>query len=60
MSVIIFLESMETAAELIQNGQIKVDRFWTKGYDRDTEWQNAFLDSKNRKPNFGRAYIQWK
>jgi len=55
-----FTSSMELAALLVQQKEINVDRFWTKGYDRDTEWQNAFLDSKNRKPDFGRAYIEWK
>lgn len=54
-----FTESMEQAAISIQQKEINVDKFWTKGYDRDTEWENAFSDSKNRVSNFGRAYIKW-
>ena len=55
-----FTQSMELAAQLVEQNQINVDKFWTRGYDRDTEWQNAFSDSKNRQPGFGRAYIEWK
>jgi Alcohol dehydrogenase GroES-like domain len=54
-----FGHSMVQAAQLVQQKEIIVDKFWTKGYDRDTEWQNAFLDSKNRTLNYGRAYIKW-
>jgi len=55
-----FTNSMEQAALMVQQKEINVDRFWSKGYDRDTEWKNAFSDSKNRKPDFGRAYIRWR
>lgn len=54
-----FKVSMETAAQLIQQNEINVDKFWTQGYNRDTEWKNAFSDSNNRIPGFGRAYIKW-
>jgi len=55
-----FTSAMETAAQMVEQNQINVDKFWSKGYNRDTEWQQAFSDSKNRQPGFGRAYIEWK
>ena len=33
--------------------------FWTRGYDRDTEWQKAFEDGKDRSKGYGRGFIEW-
>ena len=54
-----FARAMEDAALLVQQNEINVDKFWTKGYNRDTEWRLAFTDSNERKAGFGRAYIKW-
>jgi len=54
-----FQESMYHAVRLIQKGDLKIDKFWTKGYNRDTEWQRAFADGYNRPQNYSRGYIYW-
>lgn len=54
-----FYRSMRKAANLIQNGQVEVDKFWTKAYNRDTEWQQAFADGNNRPQGYSRGYIYW-
>jgi threonine dehydrogenase-like Zn-dependent dehydrogenase len=51
--------SMQMAAWLIEDGYVEVDKFWTKGYNRDTEWQQAFADGNNRPQNYSRGYIYW-
>ena len=55
----IFHTCMETAVEWIKSGQLEVDSFWTKGYNRQTEWQSAFGDSLNRPQHYSRGYIYW-
>lgn len=55
----LFLECMELAVEWINTGKLNVDNFWTKGYNRDTNWQQAFEDSSNRPEHYSRAYIYW-
>ena len=54
-----FLECMELAVEWIQNGKLNVDNFWTKGYNRNTEWHQAFADGANRPAGYSRGYIKW-
>ena len=54
-----FIDCMRDAAYWIENGDIKVDSFWTKGYNRDTEWQQAFSDGINRPLGYSRGYIKW-
>lgn len=54
-----FLNCMQTAVEWIKSGQLEVDSFWTKGYNRQTEWQLAFGDSLNRPQHYSRGYIYW-
>ena len=55
----LFYECMRDAAYWVQNGDINVDSFWTKGYNRDTEWQQAFSDGVNRPHAYSRGYIKW-
>ena len=50
---------MRDAEQWIRNGDINVDSFWTKGYNRDTEWQQAFSDGINRPAGYSRGYIYW-
>jgi len=54
-----FYQSMLDAEYWITNGDIDVDSFWTNGYNRDTEWQQAFADGINRPHNYSRGYIYW-
>jgi len=54
-----FYKCMQDAAYWIENGSITVDSFWTKGYNRDTEWQQAFADGVNRPQGYSRGYIYW-
>ena len=54
-----FLECMELAVEWIQDGKLNVDNFWTKGYNRTTEWPQAFADGANRPAGYSRGYIKW-
>lgn len=55
-----FHNSMEYAAKWIDEGSLDVDKFWTRAYNRDTEWQQAFADSLNRPENYSRGYIVWQ
>lgn len=54
-----FHKSMKLAVSWIENGDLVVDRFWTKEYDRNTEWQEAFADGVNRPDGYSRGYIKW-
>ncbi len=54
-----FYQCMKDAEYWITNGDLVVDRFWTKGYNRDTEWHDAFRDGNNRPAGYSRGYIYW-
>jgi Alcohol dehydrogenase GroES-like domain len=54
-----FYKCMKDAEYWITNGSLNVDSFWTRGYDRDTEWQQAFEDGVNRPEGYSRGYIKW-
>jgi hypothetical protein len=54
-----FYKCMQDAEYWITNGDICVDSFWTKSYNRDTEWQQAFSDGINRPAGYSRGYIYW-
>jgi D-arabinose 1-dehydrogenase-like Zn-dependent alcohol dehydrogenase len=51
--------SMILAARWIENGNLSVDHYWTRGYNRNTEWQQAFADGLFRPANYSRGYIKW-
>ena len=55
-----FYKCMQDAAYWVENGDIVVDSFWTKGYNRNTEWQQAFSDGNNRPAGYSRGYIYWE
>ena len=50
---------MKKAVYKIQAGELVVDKFWTAGYNRDTEWERAFDDGVNRPQFYSRGYIFW-
>lgn len=54
-----FIECMHFAKHWIENGYLNVDMFWTKCYNRNTEWQQAFADGVDRPNGYSRGYIKW-
>lgn len=54
-----FYDAMLLARDWVKSGYLQVDHFWTKGYDRNSEWQEAFADAVNRPQNYSRGYIKW-
>ena len=54
-----FIDAMICAEKWITNEQLIVDNFWTKAYNRSTEWQQAFDDGLNRPNGYSRGYIKW-
>lgn len=55
-----FNTCMKLAVNMIKNKELNVDNFWSKSYNRDTEWQNAFKDGINRDKKYKRGYIEWR
>ena len=54
-----FYLAMIQARDWIQKGHFSVDELWTRGYNRQTEWRQAFQDGLNRPKNYSRGYISW-
>ena len=54
-----FYQCMREAVLMIENGNLEVDSFWTKCYNRETEWQQAFADGVDRPNGYSRGYIKW-
>lgn len=54
-----FINCMHFAKHWIENGYLEVDSFWTRSYNRDTEWQQAFADGVDRPNGYSRGYIKW-
>jgi hypothetical protein len=54
-----FIWVMKRAVYWIESGQLNVDKFWTRCYNRNTEWQQAFADGKDRPNGYSRGYIKW-
>ena len=54
-----FIWCMRCAEFWITSGILNVDKFWTKCYNRNTEWQQAFADGKDRPSGYSRGYIKW-
>lgn len=54
-----FINCMLFAKHWIENGYLEVDSFWTKSYNRNMEWQQAFTDGVNRPSGYSRGYIKW-
>jgi len=55
-----FIDCMREAVDFIHNGQLDVANFWTKGYNRSTQWRDAFTDAADRKNGYARGYIDWR
>ena len=54
-----FINCMHFAKHWIENGYLEVDSFWTRCYNRNTEWQQAFADGVDRPNGYSRGYIKW-
>lgn len=54
-----FYQCMKDSVWMIENGYLEVDSFWTRGYNRRTEWQQAFADGMDRPNGYSRGYIKW-
>jgi hypothetical protein len=54
-----FIDCMRMARYFIEKGYLEVDSFWTRSYNRSTEWQKAFADGKDRPNGYSRGYIKW-
>ena len=54
-----FHDAMKLATRLVAQGKIELDNVWTKGYNRNKQWQQAFVDANNRPENYQRGYIIW-
>ena len=54
-----FIDCMQMAKYFIEKGYLEVDSFWTRCYNRNTEWQKAFADGKDRPSGYSRGYIKW-
>ena len=54
-----FHQCMKDAVWIIENGYLEVDSFWTKCYNRNTEWKQAFADGMDRPSGYSRGYIKW-
>ena len=50
---------MKMAVNMIEKEALNIDKFWSKGYDRETEWQDAFKEGNQRMPGYSRGYIEW-
>jgi hypothetical protein len=54
-----FINCMHMAKYWIENGYLEVDSFWTKSYNRNIAWQQAFADGADRPDGYSRGYIKW-
>jgi len=54
-----FHDCMEEAVRRIRAKELVVDSFWSRSYNRETEWKQAFEDGMSRPINYNRGYIQW-
>lgn len=54
-----FIQAMVYAVAWTLQGKLNLDNVWTKGYNRETEWKQAFEDAVNRPEGYSRGYIKW-
>ena len=55
-----FEASMTSAGHFALYNSETLQKFWTREYDRDTEWQQAFADGTSRNQGYSRGYIRWR
>lgn len=54
-----FHGAMKFAVRMIEENKLDIDNVWTKGYNRNNEWQQAFNDAVSRPAGYNRGYIKW-
>lgn len=54
-----FHRAMNLAVTWIEFDKLTIDNTWTRGYNRETEWKQAFEDAVNRPEGYSRGYIVW-
>lgn len=52
--------SMISARFFADHNAETLNKFWTREYDRDTEWPKAFSDGTSRNQGYSRGYIRWR
>lgn len=55
-----FQQAHEYSLQFVEENKDMLQLYWTKEYDRDREYQQAFFDGLNRPENYSRGYITWK
>jgi len=54
-----FHSAMKLATRMVAQGKIELDNVWTREYNRETNWQQAFSDALTRPEGYNRGYIKW-
>ena len=54
-----FIQAMRLAVTYTETGKLSIDNTWSRSYNRNTEWQQAFTDAVNRPYGYSRGYIDW-
>jgi len=54
-----FVQAMKLSVTWVQIGKLDLDNIWTRGYNRQNEWQQAFDDAVTRPKGYNRGYIKW-
>jgi len=54
-----FHSAMKLATRMVAQGKIELDNVWTREYNRETNWQQAFSDALTRPEGYSRGYIKW-
>jgi len=54
-----FIQALNVAVTWQETNKLNLDNIWTKGYNRDNEWKQAFEDAVNRPEGYSRGYIKW-
>ena len=54
-----FKQAMNLAVTWTQLNKLDLDNVWTRGYNRENEWQQAFKDAVARPKGYNRGYIKW-
>lgn len=54
-----FNDAMAKARDLIIEGKLNTGRLWSKGYNRETQFIEAFQDGAHRPHGYLRGYLKW-
>jgi len=54
-----FNDAMAMARDLVIQNKLDTERLWTQGYDRYTEFKQAFSDGAFRSPGYIRGYLRY-